>query len=111
MAQVYKGFNGAANQAARIAGRSAEMDIVAEAIAREIRDLAIGHSITGAFFESIDTAEIRGKRGVTDRIVYSADPAAVSIEFGHLTRLGRGVEGPRQYVEGLHIFGRAAGVR
>jgi hypothetical protein len=111
MAQVYKGYNGAGNQAARIAGQSAEMDVVAEALARRAREIAIAHSVTGNFFNSIDTAEIRGKRGVTDRIVYTDDPAAVSIEFGHQTRLGKGIHGPRSYVEGLHIFGRVAGTR
>jgi len=102
MAQVYKSVG---VEAARIAGRSPEMDAAAERVANAARALAAGHNITGEYLNGIGTSEIRGKRGVTDRIAFVDAEAAASREFGHRTRDGKG------YVEGLHIFGRAAGVR
>ncbi len=102
MAQVYRA---AAIQAAQIAGRSSEMDAAAERVASAAREIAASHRVTGEFVDSIATSETRGKRGVTDRIASVDHEAAASIEFGHRTRGGRG------YVEGLHIMGRAAGLR
>ncbi len=102
MAQVYRS---AAIQAAQIAGRSSEMDAAAERVANAARSIAVGHNVTGEYLSGIGTSEIRGKRGVTDRIAYVDAEAAASREFGHRTRGGRG------YVEGLHIMGRAAGLR
>jgi hypothetical protein len=102
VAQVYKV---AGILAARMAGQSLEMDAVAERIADAARNIAVSHNVTGEYLSGIGTSEIRGKRGVTDRIAYVDAEAAASREFGHRTRGGKG------YVEGLHIFGRAAGVR
>lgn len=106
MAQVYRSVGVAA---ARLAGESAAMDAAAHAVAATARSLAASHRLTGNFASGIGTARIPGKHGVTDRIAYVDDPAAASIEFGHQTRLGEGMHGPREFVEGLHIFGRAAG--
>lgn len=105
MAVVYRI---AAIQAAVAAGQSPVMDEVAAKIESTVRGLAAGHRVTGEYVAGIGSEEIAGKRGVTDRIVFVDHPAAASIEFGHLTRLGEGSEGPRRHVAGLHIFGRAA---
>lgn len=102
MAQVYRTVG---VEAARIAGRSPEMDAAAAKVAAAARAIAVGHNVTGEYLNGIGTSEIRGKRGVTDRIAFVDAEAAASREFGHRTRGGKG------YVEGLHIFGRAAGVR
>ena len=106
MAQVYRV---AAIQAAQIAGEDAEMDRVATAGAALARAIAGGHRVTGSYLRGIGTERTPGKRGVTDRLFYVDDPAAAHIEFGHLTRGGEELIGPRRWVEGLHIFGRAAG--
>ncbi len=102
MAVVYKTVG---VQAARIAGLSPEMDAAAEKVANAARAIAAGHNVTGEYLSGIGTSEIRGKHGVTDRIAFVDAEAAASREFGHRTRSGKG------YVEGLHIFGRAAGLR
>lgn len=103
MAQVFKS---AAIDAARVAGESPVMDAVAQAIADRARGLAASHNVTGEYLAGIGTARIAGKRGVTDRIAYVDHVAAASIEFGHLTRPGRGGK-PQHWVPGLHIFRRA----
>lgn len=108
MAQVYKV---AGILAAQIAGEDPAMDIAAERVADAARAFAAPHNVTGEYLAGIGTERIRGKRGVTDRIAYVDHEAAASIEFGHQTRVGEGVHGPPEHVEGLHIFGRAAGVR
>ena len=107
MSQVYKA---ASLQAAQIAGQDAEMDRVVESVANTARALAVSHNVTGEYLDGIGTAEIKGKRGVIDRIAYVDHSAGVSIEFGHIQGLHKGSTfvGPLEYVEGLHIFGRAA---
>jgi hypothetical protein len=87
------------------------MDIAANGIAQIARSLAAAHNVTGEFINGIGTERIAGKKGVTDRIAFVDHSAAFSIEFGHQTRLGKNMRGPRRFVEGLHIFGRAAGHR
>ncbi len=104
MAQVYRV---AAIQAAQIAGEDPAMDAAAERIAANARGLAASHRVSGDYIGGIGVERIPGKRGVTDRIAFVDDPAAAHIEFGHMTRLGRGVHGPRRWVDGLHIFRRA----
>ena len=108
MSQVYKSVG---VQVARLAGDSTAMDRGATRVADTARTLARSHRVSGEFLRGIGTARIKGKRGVIDRIAFVDHSAAFSIEFGHQTRLGKGVHGPRHYVEGLHIFGRAAGRR
>lgn len=108
MAQVYKI---AAIQAAQVAGESSVMDDVAEQVAGLARSLASAHKVTGKYLSGIGTERTRGKRGVTDRLAYVDDPAATFIEWGHVTRGGEDMIGPRKWVPGLHIMGRAAGVR
>ncbi len=106
MATVYRI---AAIQAARIAGQSTAMDIAAQGVAATARSLAASHNVSGEFINGIGVSSIAGKRGVTDRIAYVDHSAAFSVEFGHMTRLGKGQHGPRRFVEGLHIMARAAG--
>lgn len=108
MAQVYRI---AAIEAARIAGEDAAMDAAAAKVEATVRGLAAAHNVTGNYLSGVGTERTPGKRGVTDRLVYVDDPAAAHIEFGHLTRRGKDMQGPQEWVEGLHIFGRAAGVR
>jgi hypothetical protein len=106
MAQVYKV---AGILAARIAGEDPAMDAAASAVADAARALAASHNVTGEYLNGIGTDRIRGKRGVTDRIAYVDHEAAASIEFGHEQGFRKGFVGPGRYVEGLHIFGQAAG--
>lgn len=108
MAQVYKI---AAIQAAQIAGEDSAMDTAAAKVEATVRALAAAHNVTGSYLSGIGTERTPGKRGVTDRLIFVDDPAAEHIEFGHLTRRGKDMHGPQQWVAGLHIFGRAAGVR
>lgn len=107
MAEVYKI---ASILAARIAGEDPAMDSAAAKVESSARSLAAAHRLTGNYLSGIGSERTPGKRGVTDRLVYVDDPAAAHIEFGHLTRGGAEMDGPRHWVEGLHIFGRAAGV-
>lgn len=85
---------------ARMGGDSLEMTAAAEAIAAKARALAGQHRVTGDLAGSIGVALIAGKNGVTDRIAYTDDPAARSIEFGHTTKGGK-------HVAGLHIMARS----
>ena len=108
MSQVYK--YAAEIQAARIACEAPEMDAVAEHVADLARALAASHNVTGEYIDGIGTAEIKGKRGVIDRIAYVDHTFAASIEFGHVQTPHKGSRfiGPPRFVEGLHIMGRAA---
>lgn len=72
----------AAHEAARLAGESDELTRLAGDVASRVRQAAAAHSDTGDFVRSIKTARTPGKGGVTDRLVFSDDPAAYAIEFG-----------------------------
>lgn len=95
----------AAIDAAQLAGESVVMDEVANklaALARAEASASSGHD----FASSIEVQRVRGKRGVTDRLVVATDPLAAAIELGHVIRnqpdgpvLGR--------VRGLHAMGKA----
>ena len=50
-------------------------------------------------------AVVPGRNGVKDRMVYSSDPAAVPIEFGHVTSSGRVVPGQRILLNALYGSG------
>lgn len=101
MAEVYRS---ASLQAARIAGEDPAMDAAAQVVLARARAVATQHRLTGAYLTRFGTERTRGKRGVTDRLVFNDDPGAVSIEFGHTTTTGR-------LVPGQHILGKAAGTR
>lgn len=89
--------------------RNIDTDLELEAIAGEVSAAAIGlaaeHIETGDFARSIHIRKDRLSPSGRDRLVYSDDPAALSIEFGHNVRTSDGGLRP---VDGLHILGRAA---
>lgn len=99
MAQIYRE---AAIDAARIAGDDPEMDRVAQMVAADVRAEWGGHRRSGAIAGSIQTGRTAGKRGVSDREVFSTADGVLSAEFGHVAANGR-------YVPGVHAFGKAAG--
>lgn len=103
MATVNRGVG---RDVAKMAGESPVMDMTADKIADLARAGAGQHRETGAFAASIKTTRTPGKHGVTDRLVYSDDPAAAPIEFGHMTR--RGKTGQPRWVPGLFILHNAA---
>lgn len=110
MARVYER---AAYEAALIAGNMPEMDEGAEKVLAAVRELATEHRDTGAYRESlhltrepaVKPSRYGGKR-VTDRVVWTDDPNAVSIEYGHLQ--GERGSGERKFIPGQFIFNRAA---
>lgn len=99
-------------EAAIIAGKSAEMDVVAGRAQRAVRTVAAAHRNTGAFINGIVVATVPGERGtgrrVDDRVVSSTDPGTLSIEYGHIVRHknARRVT----YVPGQHIMSKAMGM-
>ena len=101
MAQVNKD---AGVVAARIAGEMPEMDAGASRVEAVIRSEASRHRDTGAFQSSIGKGRTPGKKGVTDRLVWSDDPAAWSIEFGHTTRSGTNVPGKFVFTNAMRRF-------
>lgn len=78
-------------------GESSEMDHAADAVRARVVSEASKHRKSGAYINSIKTRKVRGRQGngklVTDRIVYTTDPAALSIEYGHETLSGTRVPG------------------
>lgn len=95
-------------EAAKIAGRSPEMDAAAAKTKAVVLALAAGHTKTGNYARNVRSANVRGKNGVRDRLVETTDPAAVSIEFGHwwVTPEGKRIK----WIKGLFIFVRARGI-
>lgn len=90
---------GVSLEAARMIGDSAEFDSVMEQRKNRIRGLAPRR--TGAFQDSIQVRKVPGKNGVTDREIYSDDPAALAIEFGHMTKSGEPVHGHFPFTQGI----------
>ena len=100
MAQVYKGIG---TKIAKMPGVQPALDTAAATVLARAKTLAAGHVDTGAYAESLGVEKTPGKKGVVDRLVYSDDPAAAHIEYGHITR------GPRpRYVPGQFILTKAA---
>ena len=91
--------HGVSTEAARMIGDSAEFDSVMEQRKNRIKSLAPRR--TGAFQDSIQVRKVPGKKGVTDREIYSDDPAALSIEFGHVTPGGTPVHGHFPFSRGI----------
>lgn len=79
--------------AAKIAGEASEMDAAIATVESAVQSEAARHRRTGEFQTSIKSGRVKGKRGVTDRAVWSEDPAAYSIEYGHTTPAGTDVPG------------------
>jgi hypothetical protein len=103
MADVYVT---AAIEAAKIAGESSEMDLVAAELEARAKAEASKHNDDGTFASSIKVIRARGKRGVTDRLVIATDPLAVPKELGHVVKNEAG--GPvLGYVRGQHSMGKA----
>lgn len=90
-------------QVARMVGDSDELDKVATRVQAIAKVSAARHSKSGDFEASIRREKVPGKNGVTDREVFSEDPAASDIEMGHLAP-------DHTWVSGLHIL-RNAGLR
>lgn len=109
MARVYER---AAYEAALIAGNMPEMDEGAEKVLAAVRELAAGRRDTGAYLESLHVtrepavkpSRYGGER-VTDRVVWTDDPNALSIEYNHLQ--GERGSGERKVIPGQFIFTRA----
>lgn len=68
----------------------------AEQRAARIRAVASGHVDTGRFLDSIKT-----ETGSTDTVIYSDDPNALSINYGHQAANGRMVPGVHAFEAGL----------
>ena len=100
MAQVY---NGAGTKVAKLPGVQPALDAAAAKVLANAKTLAAGHVDTGAYVESLGVEKTPGKKGVTDRLVYSDDPAAAHIEYGYISR-GK----PPRYVPGQFILTKAA---
>lgn len=91
-------------EAIRIAGRSSTMDLVANQIRSRAKAHAAKHRDSGAFGDSIVVENVRGRRGVRDRLVTAKDPLAAPKELGHLlVRDGRVIG----YVPGQHSMQKA----
>ncbi len=105
MARVY---NGTGRYLAR--SKDVELDPVLDEIAARIESHAIGLAAanieTGDYVSSIEVRKDRLSPSGRDRLVVSTDPAALAIEFGHLS--GRRGDANRRPVPGQHIIQRAA---
>lgn len=98
-------FANAGIEAARIVGESPEMDRVANAIATRGRARALARGDL-AFATSIRVVRVRGRRGVTDRVIEATDPLAAPKELGHVIR--NEADGPvLGFVPGLRYLGGA----
>lgn len=76
--------------AARIAGKSPEMDVVAGRTHRAVRAVAAANRLTGNYINNLSVHTVPGLVGngrlVDDRLVVADDEGAASIEFGHMVR-------------------------
>jgi hypothetical protein len=105
VADVYAGT-------ASILARATDIDLgpVLDEVAHEIEAYAVGlaaeHVQSTDYVRSISTAIDRTSPSRRDRLVYSDDPGALAIEYGHTAKTKDG--GAGEHVEGQHILGRAA---
>lgn len=88
MSTIYKGTGG---KIARLPGIQPELDSAAAKILARAKAGASQHVRSGHYLNSLKVKTARGKAGVIDREVYSDDPGAVAIEYGHLAE---GKSGP-----------------
>lgn len=103
MAQVFKN---AGIEAARQVGESSAMDEAADVVLSAAKARAAQSRVSGDYLDSLQTATVKGQRDVKDREVYSDDPAALSIEFGHMS--GARGSADRKWVPGKFILTQAA---
>lgn len=96
-------------EAAHLVGESAIMDAAARRIKGRVLAEAARHKQTGAYMASIHIRKVRPPAHVTpghyvkDRVIYTDDPAALSIEYGHKPSKHK----TQRPVGGQHIFTRA----
>lgn len=84
-------------EAAILASQEEKFDRLAARVEKTAKALAPRE--TTAFARSIKRKVTPTPRGVQDQTVYSDDPAALSIEYGHMTPAGN-------YVSGHHTFAK-----
>lgn len=101
MAEVYAWVP---NGVARMAGNSAEMDAVAAQVLALVMRRAAAHRLTGEYMSRLSVANVPGKKGVRDRMIFAADKAAYSIEWGHTVWRK---DGTSYWLPGQHILGGA----
>lgn len=99
MAQV---FAGAGTKVAKLPGVQPELDKAARSILNRAKGLAARRADSGAYLRSLNAMAVPGKKGVTDRIVYSSDPGSIPIEFGHVSKSGQWVPGQRILLRALY---------
>ena len=75
---------------ARLAGDSTALDEAAARVIAHAQNTARAHLKTGAYAASLRVSKDRSEtgKGVTDRVVYSTDPAALPIEMGFKDKQG-----------------------
>ena len=88
-------------EVAKVASRDPAMDAVAAKVLARAKAKASAHVKTGRYVGSLTSKTVRTRQGVHDRLVYSDDPDAHIIEFGHASPSGK-------WVEGQHILRDAA---
>lgn len=82
MAKVYKGTG---LKVAKLPGMQPALDGAARQVLAAAKGLAARHRKTGRYMSSLHAMPVQGEKGVVDRIIYSDDPGAGAIEYGHLT--------------------------
>lgn len=98
MPEIYRGRQ--ATQVAKLVADTPVFLGFANQLASEVRANAAQHKDTGHFTDSVKVGRDRHSSGVNDAVVYSDDPGALSIEFGH-TQGG-------VYHPGIYAFSQAA---
>lgn len=88
-------------EVARVASLDPAMDSAAAKVLARAKARASTHRKTGRYASSLKSKTVRTRQGVHDRVVYSDDPNAHIIEFGHASPSGK-------WVEGQHILRNAA---
>lgn len=90
-------FKNLEREAAIVASHHPDFKAAGPMVVNKLKAEAALSKKTGHFTRSISTTTSR--KAVKDLIIYSDDPAAVPIEYGHLTPSG-------QWVRGKYIFSR-----
>lgn len=105
MARVY---DGTGRKLAKLDTVQAELDNAAAELLERAKEGAARHANTKHYLKSLKVRSIPGEKGVMDREVYSDDPGAVAIEFGHLAAGKHGatwVQGQRILLNALYRTG------
>jgi hypothetical protein len=96
-------FANAGIAAARVGGNHPAMDVQASRVLGILRSVAARHLRTGQLQGSLHKRDVRGPRGVKDRLVYSTDPNIIAINYGHVQVDNQG-NPTGERVPGLRIF-------